>query len=569
LGVPANDFPLVNPIQKAHAGGFRDGFVAKFSASGSTLLFSTYLGGDGDDFFQSISFDPSSDRIYLSFHTDSSNFPPEVLANAASAPIARANNSSSGARVMGLGRFGLTESLFVLNLALKILDDPSVDSWAEFVKLGADIIIAVNRSGPSQLPNSAQAQAVGSLDVRLAILGQNLNEIQTAFFGGSGEDTSNKIAGDSRGSVYVVGSTRSTNLPVVNPIQASHSGGDAFDGFLAVFRPKNLQPLFATYLGGTGMESLNGVTTDAQGNICVVGETFGNFPTPTAGALDNQFSGRTDAFVIKISPVTIPLPAAVDFDNDGKSDVGIYRDGTWVVIRSSDAVFAVDGLGGSSHTPVPADYDGDGKADLAAYLNGLWTIKRSSDGVTTSVGFGGPSFTPVPADYDGDGKADVAVYSDGVWSIIRSSDGGNTVVAHGGPGWLPVPANYDGDGKADIAVYINGAWSIIRSSDGGNTVIAHGGPPWIPLPADYDGDGKADAAVYFAGAWSIVRSSDDGNTVVGHGGPTWEPVPADYDGDGKTDISVQMSGAWSIKRSSDNGITVIGHGGGPTDIPLK
>ena len=63
-----------------------------------------------------------------------------------------------------------------------------------------------------------------------------------------------------QGTAYVIGRTRSTDLPTVNPIQAAHSGGDAYDGFLAVFHPVTLQPVFATYLGGTGVEFLNGIT---------------------------------------------------------------------------------------------------------------------------------------------------------------------------------------------------------------------------------------------------------------------------------------------------------------------
>ncbi len=108
------------------------------------------------------------------------------------------------------------------------------------------------------------------------------------------------------GAVYIIGRTRSTDLPTVNPIQAAHSGGDAYDGFLAVFHPLTLQPVFATYLGGTNVEFLNGITVDALGNIYIVGETWGNFPTPTPNAIQNQLSGRTDAFLVKISPVTIP-----------------------------------------------------------------------------------------------------------------------------------------------------------------------------------------------------------------------------------------------------------------------
>lgn len=264
----------------------------------------------------------------------------------------------------------------------------------------------------------------------------------------------------------------------------------------------------------------------------------------------------------------LALPA-VDFDGDGKSDVGIYRDGVWSIIRSLDSGNTVFGLGGPTWTPVPADFDGDGKADIAAYLNGAWIIQRSSDNTTVVVGHGGPGYVPLPGDYDGDGKADVATYLDGIWSIKRSSDNGITTVGHGGPGFTPVPADYDGDEKIDVAVYLNGTWVIKRSSDGGTTVAGHGGPTFTPVPADFDGDGKADVAVYVNGTWSIKRSSDGGNTIVGHGGPTWTPVPADFDGDGRVDITVYLNGAWSIIQSVDSSIAVVGHGGAPTDVPLN
>ena len=306
-----------------------------------------------------------------------------------------------------------------------------------------------------------------------------------------------------------------------------------------------------TKTGNTGT-----LTTSVENGLVDVVDRKGNIVPVGAG----------QQFILNETLAQLP----VDIDGDGINDIGIYRAGVWAIIRSSDNVNSVAGLGGATWTPVPADYDGDGKTDEAVYLNGTWVIVRSSDGQSVVVGAGGPAFVPVPADYDGDGRVDIAVYANGVWSITRSSDGGNTVIAHGGPGWIPVPADYDGDGKTDVAVYLNGAWSIKRSSDNSITVAGHGGPSWQPVPADYDGDGKADIAVYTNGAWSIKRTSDNGNTVVGHGGPAWSPVPADYDGDGKADIAVYHSaGAWSIKRSSNNAITVVGHGGAPQDIPLN
>jgi hypothetical protein len=287
------------------------------------------------------------------------------------------------------------------------------------------------------------------------------------------------------------------------------------------------------------------------------------------GSLDHVAKGL--AFVYGLAP---KLPNDFDADADGKSDIGIYRDGSWFVLRSSDGKMTAMGWGGlPQDVPVPADYDGDGKVDIAVYRDGTWFIERSSDGGMTTIGWGGlAQDIVVPADYDGDGKVDIAVYRDGTWLIKRSSDGGMTTVSWGGlPQDIPVPADYDGDGKVDIAVYRDGTWFIKRSSDGGMTTVGWGGLAQdIVVPGDYDGDRKADVAVYRNGAWFILRSSDGGQTSLGWGGlPQDIPVPADYDGDGKTDIAVYRNGLWFIRRSSDGVQTTVDWGGLHQDVPLN
>ena len=322
LGVPANDFPLVNPIQATHGGGFTDGFVSIIHTSGSPLLFSTYFGGDGDDVFQSVNVDPSGQDILLAYFTDSSNFLPS--SSSAAPQSYAATEPQPGAGVMRAVRNDLFLVVVEKNGRLTFVE-PSVDKRVMGIILGYLLIVS-NRTasfGQPSPPPAGASQPGGGLDVRMDVLDQNLNITKSTFFGGSGEETFSNLATDSRGAVYVVGRTRSTNLPVINPIQANLSAVNTYDGFLAVFAPKTLQPLFATYLGGTGLEeSLNGVTVDPQGNIYVVGETFGNFPTTTPGAFQSKLSGRSDAFIIKISPVTIPLGSTpVDFDGEGKSDI--------------------------------------------------------------------------------------------------------------------------------------------------------------------------------------------------------------------------------------------------------
>ena len=263
----------------------------------------------------------------------------------------------------------------------------------------------------------------------------------------------------------------------------------------------------------------------------------------------------------------------VDFDGDGRNDIGVYRDGTWFIVRSSDGGVTATAFGGlPQDLPVPGDYEGDGKTDQAVYRDGVWIIRRSFDGGTSVFQWGGLlEDIPVPGDYDGDGKTDVAVYRNGAWLIVRSFDGEVTGVGWGGlPQDVPVPADYDGDGRTDFAVYREGTWFILLAN-GGVIATGWGGLPQdIPVPGDYDGDGKTDLAVYRDGLWFILRSSDGGVTVTGWGGLSQDVlVPGDYDGDRKTDVAVYRDGNWHIVRSFDGGVTSIGWGGVPQDIPLS
>ena len=266
-------------------------------------------------------------------------------------------------------------------------------------------------------------------------------------------------------------------------------------------------------------------------------------------------------------------PTPVDFDGDGRSDITVYRDGSWFILRSSDGGVTATGWGGlAQDTPMPADYDGDGEVDIAVYRDGAWFIIRSSDGGVTVTSWGGLlTDIPVPGDYDGDGEVDIAVYRDGAWYIIRSSDGGVTVTSWGLLTDIPVPGDYDGDGKIDQAVYRDGAWLIRRSLDGGTTFVSWGGlAEDVVVPRDYDGDGKADVAVYRDGTWFIIRSSDGGFTINSWGGLEQDiPVPADYDGDGRADIAVYRNGLWFILRSSDGIVSALSWGGLPQDMPIN
>lgn len=144
------------------------------------------------------------------------------------------------------------------------------------------------------------------------------------------------------------------------------------------------------------------------------------------------------------------------------ADIAVFRpsNGTWYINGGSTVQFGING-----DRPVAADYDGDNKTDVAVYRNGTWYILKSSNGEVITINWGIATDKVVPADYDGDGKINPAVYRDGVWYILKADYQNFEVKQFGIATDKPVPADYDGDGKADVAVYREGVWYTLNASN--------------------------------------------------------------------------------------------------------
>jgi hypothetical protein len=295
-------------------------------------------------------------------------------------------------------------------------------------------------------------------------------------------------------------------------------------------------------------------------------------------------NGNTDGDYIYTTARTLfpKSRAPIDFDGDGKTDIGITRPNNgvteWWLSRSSDSNVFATVFGLSSDIPAPADFTGDGKTDIAIFRpsNGNWFILRSEDFTFLAFPFGANGDIPMPADFDGDGKADTAVYrpSTFTWFIPLSGGRGTTIAQFGAAGDLPVAADYDGDGKADIAIYRqNGGikeWWVQRSNLGlFATVFGVTGDKAVP--GDFTGDGKTDIAIWRPsnGNWFILRSEDFSFLAFPWGAAGDIPAPGDYDGDGKTDAAVfrQSSATWFVNRTGGSG-PLITNFGAATDNPV-
>lgn len=280
--------------------------------------------------------------------------------------------------------------------------------------------------------------------------------------------------------------------------------------------------------------------------------------------------------IINYNPQTA-RHASFDFDDDGKTDIAVFRPslGEWWINRSSNATGYALQFGASSDRIVPADYTGDGKTDVAFFRpsNGEWFVLRSEDYSFYSFPFGTNGDVPVPSDYDGDGKADAAVFrpSTSTWYVSKST-GGTLIQTFGQTGDVPVVADYDGDNKADLAIYrvAQGEWWINRSSNGTGYALQFGSSTDKPVQGDYTGDGKDDVAFFrpASGEWFVLRSEDFSFYSFPYGASEDTPAPGDYDGDGKFDAAVfrPSSSTWyAMKSTGGNLIQTFGQAG---DMPV-
>src|SRR6266498_3219904 len=117
--------------------------------------------------------------------------------------------------------------------------------------------------------------------------------------GGSAGEFATGIAVDGSGNTYLTGQTQSVDFPTSNPIQSGF-GGTA-DAFVVKLNSTGTALVYATYIGGTGLDRARKVVVDAAGSVYVAGHTTSpNFPT-TAGAWQTGTGGGADGFVLKLN----------------------------------------------------------------------------------------------------------------------------------------------------------------------------------------------------------------------------------------------------------------------------
>jgi Ca2+-binding RTX toxin-like protein len=569
----STDFPTHVPYQPANAGG-QDAFVAKLDASGSSLSYSTYLGGPGNDEGSGIAVDPAS-SAYVTGSTASTPFP--------TGPVAYQATTA-----------GLTDA-FVTKLHTSgqslvystYLGGSGTDVGRAVALDGANSAYVTGFTTSPDFPthNPYQAAKAGGQDVfvtKLAVSGASL--LYSTFLGGSGNaagpgnDVGHGIAVDGSNSAYVTGSTTSPDFPTHNPYQAAHAGGQ--DGFVTKLDVPGSSLLYSTFLGGSDADIGRSITVDGNALASATGWTLSsNFPThnPLVGHGTN--AGAQDAFVteLALSGSTLGYSTYLGGQSD---DVGhgiaIDTSGVYVAGATASANFPVQ-VPYQASNPVPGLYDafitklGVAPSPSPSPLPSASASSSPMPSPSPSVS-GSPSPTPSPSPSASPSPTVSASPSPSPPPL--TSCGGQTVTIQiAGP-------NLSTNGTAGSDV-INGTAGddVIHGLQGDDLICGLDGVDIIDGDEGSDrlyGDGGADRL--FGGQdvdW--LRGGDDDDYLRGDSGNDW------FFGEAGDDVlRGKAGGDWLFGDQGDDrfrggtdGDVVFGgsgadwlHGGGDSDILL-
>jgi hypothetical protein len=299
-----------------------DTFVAEMNPTGTSLIYSSYLGGSSADLAYAIAIDTAG-NAFLTGYTQSTDFPVTAGAfqSTINAPVAAfVTKVPPGAKSMVYstylgGSSGVQGKRVCYTCGTSIVVDSNGNALVTGLTLDTDF---------PTTPGAYQTKLASNVGhdafvTKLNSSGTGL--LYSTLLGGTNDDGGTSMSLDSNGNIYIRGNTLSTDLPVTSGAVQATLGG-SYDAFVAEFDPTLSTLLYSTYLGGENEEfgmATHNLALDSQSppNIFVTGYTLSTkFPT-TAGAFQISNHGLNDAFISKISPSpNVSLsPSTVNFGN--------------------------------------------------------------------------------------------------------------------------------------------------------------------------------------------------------------------------------------------------------------
>ncbi len=287
------NFPVLGCIQCVNAGGLADAFVTELNPGG--LVYSTYLGGAGNDYGYGIAVDPLG-NAYVTGSTSSANFPVALCFQC----LFQGGAADAFVTEIAAGGAGLVYSTYLGGKAADygraIAVDPAGDAFVTGNTTSKNFPVPGCVFGC--LPGGLSDAFVAELQRKP---GGPVALVYSDYLGGAANDYGYGIAVDPNQNVYVTGATSSVNFPVTAPACFQCAPQGLSDAFVTHVAPFGAALVNSTYLGGPTNDYGYGIAIDGQQTVYVTGSTAGPFPLgPCFQCVYG--GGASDAFVTRLDP---------------------------------------------------------------------------------------------------------------------------------------------------------------------------------------------------------------------------------------------------------------------------
>ncbi|MFM7106797.1 MAG: PKD domain-containing protein, partial [Flavobacteriales bacterium] len=284
--------------QTTHQGGsssIEDGIdraISKYSSDGTSLIWSSFLGGSGDDLPLSMIVNQQM-QLCVYGVTGSADFPvtagvydPQFSGGSASSlsgtgasfpngsDIVVSKFSEDGSQLLASTYFGGSNN-DGLNTATALRYNYA-DEFRGEINLASNgdvLIVSSTFSTDFNFTNGAQSFPSGGQDIVIASFNSDLSSLNWASYaGGSGDDSGFSITENFDGSYFITGGTTSSDFNGLNGYQPTYGGGVS-DAYVLRISPNGSSFTAGTFFGGSDYDQFYFVSRDSDGNICVFGQT--------------------------------------------------------------------------------------------------------------------------------------------------------------------------------------------------------------------------------------------------------------------------------------------------------
>lgn len=404
----ASDYPLINPLPGARSSGGSQVLLLKLNPTGTTILYSTVLGGTKDDLGYSVGAD-NSGNAYISGETLSSDFP---VANAAQGTFAGGTRDAFIARIGAAGNT-LDWSTFLggsggFERAYLSVDKATGDVYT------AGYTDSTNFPTTLGTVQSARPRPSGTVAFAAKYTSAGVKSWATYWGAASGTSLATAVAYAPSG-VHLTGSVTSVGVPVSAGARQTVNAGQT-DSFVSILNLAGTAFTYSTLLGGNDDDVAASIAVDSTGKVIAGGSTLStNFPTQSA--LQGTIPGFQSGFVTKINPAAAAGSQLVFSTYLG----GRKADGvTAVAIEpSTDKIYA-GGWTISDNFPTLSPVQGEKRgtrATIQASANSGTTWTEQDSGINSQSAY---------SIYVNPGAPSTLVATADISSVFRSTNGGST-----------------------------------------------------------------------------------------------------------------------------------------------